>query len=70
MERSHKCPGCNMPDIPNHRMSCGNCWRLLPERLRRRIGQAWRDRHEASAEQKRVIRESMAFLRERTASHV
>lgn len=43
---THPCPGgCNITDVPHHRLACARCWQRLPAELRDLINRTYRLRH-------------------------
>jgi hypothetical protein len=37
VKREHRCPGCRAVDVPNTRLSCLACWRLLPAPIQQEV---------------------------------
>lgn len=39
---SHPCPtGCGVPDVPDDRLACRQCWGLIPKPLQQAVYRNW-----------------------------
>lgn len=57
----HACPGGCGSAVPHHKLSCLNCWGLLPAQVRRAVTRA------APADRLRVVGEALRWFRENVA---
>ena len=37
MRAKHRCPGCQVVDVPNKMLACLLCWRKLPAAIQREV---------------------------------
>lgn len=43
-DTTHKCPGCDQPGVPRHKLSCKRCWFRLPQDIRNQVNGSYYNR--------------------------
>lgn len=62
--RTHNCPACRTPGVPDSRLACVPCWYRLPADLRGRVWNAYDSRNTHPRNHALAVRAAITWYRE------